>query len=250
MTTFQGARSASEEGGPTSLALRAPGYNMYHQSLGVFAKEPRPGHVKSRLAAATSPEWAAWIADAFLRDTIDRLAQVEAQRFLLYSPEDSKEYFAALAGNQFQLIPQADGDLGRRMEQFIVGQFQAGAQRIVIVGSDSPSLPPEWIEDAFRKLDEANLVIGPATDGGYYLLGCAGSALPIFDNIAWGSEKVLSETISRLSDAAWRIALLPPWYDVDSVADLWALKGHIAAFRRSGTDPRLPHTEKLLQDFS
>jgi rSAM/selenodomain-associated transferase 1 len=223
---------------------------MYHQSLGVFAKEPRPGHVKSRLAAATSPEWAARVADAFLRDTIDRLAHVEAQRFLVYSPEEAKDYFAVLAGTQFQLIPQADGDLGRRMEQFIVGQLRTGTRRVVIVGSDSPSLPPEWIEDAFRKLGEANLVIGPATDGGYYLLGCAGSAPPIFDNIAWGSEKVLSETVSRLTDPACRIALLPPWYDVDSVADLWALKGHIAAFRRSGTDPRLPHTEKLLQDFS
>ncbi|HMF18056.1 MAG TPA: TIGR04282 family arsenosugar biosynthesis glycosyltransferase [Gemmataceae bacterium] len=223
---------------------------MHHQSLGIFAKEPRPGQVKSRLAAATSPEWAARIADAFLRDTIARLARVEAQRFLVYSPDQSKENFAALAGNQYQLIPQADGDLGRRMEQFIVGQLWSGAQRIVIVGSDSPSLPAEWIEDAFRQLDEVNLVIGPATDGGYYLLGCAGSAPPIFDNIPWGSEKVLSETISRLSDPAWRVALLPPWYDVDSVADLWALKGHIDALRRSGTDPRLPHTEKLLQDFS
>jgi rSAM/selenodomain-associated transferase 1 len=219
-------------------------------TLAIFAKEPRPGQVKSRLALATSAAWAARVADAFLRDTVARLARVEVRRFLVYSPEQSREYFAALAGNQFQLLPQAEGDLGRRMEQFIAGQFQAGAKRIVIVGADSPSLPPEWIEEAFRKLDEANLVLGPATDGGYYLIGCSGFPPPIFDNISWGSERVLWESISRLSDPAWRIALLPAWYDVDSLADLWTLKGHIAALRRAGADPRLPHTEQLMEDFS
>jgi len=223
---------------------------MNDRSLGIFAKQPRPGQVKSRLASARSPAWAAQVADALLRDTLARLAQLKARRFLVYSPNLGKEYFAALAGDQYQLIPQEDGDLGRRMEQFIHGQLQAGAPRVVIVGADSPTLPPERIEQAFEELDRADLVIGPATDGGYYLLGCSSLPPPIFDGISWGSEKVLWESISRLTDPVWRLALLPPCPDVDTIADLWALKGQIAGLRRAGVDPKIPHTERLLQDFS
>jgi uncharacterized protein len=222
---------------------------MNDQILGIFAKEPRPGHVKSRLAAASSPEWAAKVADAFLRDTVARLAQVDAERFLVYHPPEGREYFTALAGNRYQLLPQEGGDLGRRMEQFILGQLQGGAQRVVIVGADSPTLPPEWIEQAFQELAKADLVLGPAMDGGYYLLGCAGVPPPIFDQISWGSERVLSETMDRLSPHC-RLALLPPWYDVDTVVDLWTLKGHLAALRRASIDPHVPCTERVLQEFS
>ena len=224
---------------------------MQHHSLGIFAKEPRPGQVKARLASATSPQFAAKVADAFIRDTAARLAQVEAQRFLVYSPNEGKEYFAALAGKHYQLVPQEEGDLGRRMQNFLRSQLQGGARRIVIVGADSPTLPHELIEQAFQELDRADLVLGPASDGGYYLLGCAGQEIsPIFDNISWGSERVLWQSISRLADPSLRLALLPPWYDVDTVAVLWTLKGHIAALRRAGFEPHLPHTEQLLQDFS
>jgi rSAM/selenodomain-associated transferase 1 len=222
---------------------------MNDRSLGIFAKEPRPGQVKSRLAAVTSPEWAAKVADAFLRDTVSRLAQVDAERFLVYDPAEGREYFPPLAGNRYELLPQEGGDLGRRMEQFILGRLQAGAQRIVIVGADSPTLPPEWIERAFQELAKSDLVLGPATDGGYYLLGCAGAPPPIFDHISWGTERVLCETIGRLTNDAGRLALLPPWYDVDTLADLWSLKGHLAALQRAGLDLKISHTQQLIEDF-
>ena len=223
---------------------------MNNRSVGIFAKEPRPGRVKSRLASASSPEWAARVADALLRDTVARLARINARRFLVYSPNQAKEYFATLAGNQYQLISQEEGDLGRRMEQFIIGQLRTGARHIIIVGTDSPTMPAAWIERAFQELEQADLVIGPATDGGYNLLGCSGPPPPIFTNISWGSEKVLWETISRLSDLSLRVTLLPPCPDVDTIADLWALKGQIAALRRASLEPGIPHTERLLQDFS
>jgi rSAM/selenodomain-associated transferase 1 len=223
---------------------------MHPRSLGIFAKEPRAGQVISRLAAATSPEFAARVADAFLRDTVARLAHIEARRFLVYSPKEGKEYFSAVVSDHYQLIPQEDGDLGRRLERFIKGQLQAGTQSIVVVGADSPTLPPEFVDQAFFQLQDADVVLGPATDGGYYLLGCRGQSPPILDNISWGSERVLWESIRRMKDSSLRLALLPPWYDVDSVADLWALKGHIAALRKAGMDPKLAWTEKLLEEFS
>jgi rSAM/selenodomain-associated transferase 1 len=212
--------------------------------LGVFARQPMPGQVKTRLAAATSPVWAAAAAEAFLRDLLKRLTAIDAIHILAYTPASAAGYFAGLAGDRFALWPQGEGDLGRRMQGFVSGQLDAGAERVVLVGADSPTLPVAFIEETFARLDEADVVLGPATDGGYYLLGCARRVPPLFEGIAWGSERVLLESVGRLG-AAWRLALLPPWYDVDTLSDWWALRGHLAALRAAGQDPGVPHTERL-----
>src|SRR5947209_18740377 len=87
--------------------------------LGLFAKWPAPGQVKTRLAEAVSPEWAARVADAFLRDTVDQLANVQARRVLCFSPADTREHFASVVTGRFTLVPQCDGDLGLRMTAFV-----------------------------------------------------------------------------------------------------------------------------------
>jgi glycosyltransferase A (GT-A) superfamily protein (DUF2064 family) len=110
------------------------------------------------------------------------------------------------------------------------------------VGTDSPTLPPALVEQAYQQLEHADVVLGPATDGGYYLLGCAHRLPPIFDGISWGHAGVLAETIARLSNPQWRLALLLPWYDVDTLSNWRMLQGHLAALRKSGFDPGLPHT--------
>ena len=214
-------------------------------TLGLFAKRPQPGRVKTRLAAATSPEWAAAVAEAFLRDTLDRLTAVAARRVLAFAPPDARAYFADLAGGRFDLTPQRDGDLGQRMAAFFQEQFAGGAGAVVLVGADSPTLPVAFVEQAFRELGWADIVLGPATDGGYYLVGCAQTP-PVFDGIDWGSSTVLRDTATRLDDAAGRLAVLPPWYDVDTLDDWRALHGHVAALRRAGLEPGVPHTEALL----
>ncbi len=213
--------------------------------LGLFAKEPCPGRVKTRLAAATSAEWAARVADAFLRDQLARLTQVEAERVLAFAPPESRPFFADLVGDRYRLMPQADGDLGVRMTAFFSEQLQAGSRTILLLGTDSPTMPLAFVEQAFRELEQADVVLGPATDGGYYLLGIANRLPPLFDGIAWGSPDVLGQTVRRLSDACWRLALLPPWYDVDTLDDWRMLQGHLAALRRAGLDPGLPHTLAL-----
>jgi glycosyltransferase A (GT-A) superfamily protein (DUF2064 family) len=91
-------------------------------------------------------------------------------------------------------------------------------------------------------------VLGPATDGGYYLVGCGRRPPPIFEDVAWGGPTVLAESVARLADPAWRLALLPPWYDVDTRDDWRMLCGHLAALRRAGLDPGVPHTEALCRD--
>jgi len=216
--------------------------------LGLFAKWPEPGRVKTRLAAGTSLNHAAAVARAFLMDLIERLSAVEARRILAFAPPETAPLFADLVGDRFALVPQADGDLGCRLSLFFDVQLSAGAESVVVLGTDSPTLPLTLIEQGFAALQRADVVLGPATDGGYYLVGCGRRVPPIFEGIAWGGPTVLAETIARLADPAWRLVVLPPWYDVDTGADWQMLCGHIAALRRAGLDPGVPHTERLCRE--
>lgn len=217
--------------------------------LGLFAKQPTAGQVKTRLAVGSSPEWAADVAGAFLRDTVDRLAGVEARRVLAFAPDDAEPFFADLVGDRFDLLPQQPGDLGQRMAAFFAAQLAGGAAAVVLLGTDSPTLPLAIVHEAFAQLATADVVLGPATDGGYYLLGCGPRLPPIFDGIQWGGARVLGDTIARLADRAWRVALLPPWYDVDTPQDWQMLCGHLAALARAGIDPQVPHTARLARTF-
>jgi rSAM/selenodomain-associated transferase 1 len=174
---------------------------------------------------------------------------------LAYAPADAKPFFTKVVQGRFELIPQASDDLGCRMRSFFTERFQTGADRIVLVGTDSPTLPLTFVEQAFQELKQADVVLGPATDGGYYLVGCArhtrkGSDVvpPIFEEIPWSTSQVLRETVTRLKSAKLSAALLPPWYDVDTLDDWRMLRGHVAAQRYAGLDPGVPHTERLLED--
>jgi hypothetical protein len=211
--------------------------------LGIFAKWPRPGQVKTRLGG--TPEWAAGVARAFLLDTLSRMSAVADRRVVAFAPDDADADFAALAGDPFALAAQGDGDLGERLGRFFAREL-AGADRAVAVGADSPTLPVEYVREAFHLLEEVDLVLGPATDGGYYLVGCR-HPLPIFAGIDWGGAGVLGQTVARLTDPEWKLAILPPWYDVDTPEGWAMLTGHIKALRRAGLDPGVPATEQLLE---
>jgi rSAM/selenodomain-associated transferase 1 len=215
--------------------------------LGLFAKWPTPGAVKTRIAGQTSAEWGARIARAFLLDTLDRLATLEVQRVLVHAPDKVGGEFAPLVGDRFALTPQGPGDLGQRLERFFHAALGSGAQSVVVLGTDSPTLPVDWIAQAFTELERADVVLGPATDGGYYLLGCGPRLPPIFAGVAWGTSSVLGQTVARLAASSLRLALLPPWYDVDLPQDLELLRGHLAALRCAGINPGVPHTEELLE---
>ncbi len=215
--------------------------------LGIFAKWPAPGQAKTRLGLP--PEEAARAARAFLLDTIARMTGVAERAVVVYSPPGAGDDFRSLLGPGVELEPQADGDLGARLEQFLAGRLRAGAMKVVVVGSDSPTLPIDLVAEAFARLDAADVVLGPATDGGYYLFGCR-RLPPCFVGIPWSGPGVLAETVARLTDPAWRLALLPPWYDVDT-AEGWAmLRGHLLALRRAGIDPGAPATEALVGELA
>src|SRR5437879_54162 len=114
--------------------------------LGLFAKRPEPGRVKTRLAEAMTPEKAAEVAHAFLLDSLQRLGAFPAHRVLAFEPAGAISYFEEMTAGRFFLRPQCTGDLGRRMAAFFEEQFQTGASKVLLVGADSPTLPLSYLE--------------------------------------------------------------------------------------------------------
>lgn len=212
--------------------------------LGLFAKWPEKGQVKTRLAASLGEELALQIANAFLVDTWNRLQSLPIQQYLVYSPIEAKSQFLTFT-DETHLEAQAEGNLGQRLSSFIDSQFNRGASQVVVIGADSPTLPLSIIEMAFEQLIERDIVLGPATDGGFYLLGCRRVVPSLLDGIEWSSAQVLSQTVSRIKDSGCSMQVLPPWYDVDTLEEWQMLRGHLAALRQSDIDPELPNIESL-----
>lgn len=222
--------------------------NLPPRTLAIFAKYPSPGGVKSRLAEKSSPQWAADIARVFLCDLLGRFQDLEARRLVLFSPEERARSFQTLVGEHYQLVPQGPGDLGHRLAKFLQAEFSTGVNRIVLLGMDSPTLPRLFVEQAFDLLESADVVLGPATDGGYYLIGCNAYYPRLFQQIDWGGERVLFATVERIRETNLNLALLPPWYDVDTLEDWWMFRGHLAAMHQAGLEVDLPNTEGLLRN--
>jgi rSAM/selenodomain-associated transferase 1 len=219
-----------------------------HRTLGIFAKQPITGQVKTRLAQSTSFEWAQRVAEAFLEDSLVRLRQVSVQRTIAYSPPTAQPHFSRWLSQGYELFPQGEGDLGQRLQWFFRHHRTRGFTHIVVVGSDSPTLPLAYLDEAFQSLDTHDCVIGPAFDGGYYLIGSRSEDFSMLDGIPWSTSAVLERTVQRLRAAGQRFALLPPWYDVDTVEDWAMLRGHVLAMRYAGIDPGVPCIERLISE--
>jgi hypothetical protein len=220
--------------------------------LGVFVKHPVAGHVKTRLAAKLGDERAAEIYAAFIADIVIRFRQTADERSLCFSPDSisSRECFETLAGDKYGLWPQPEGDLGVRMRSFFEQHIDCDDDRVVVIGSDSPTLPGEHIDRAFDELTRADCVLGPATDGGYYLIGMRGRVWSVFSNIEWSGCRVLDQTVNLLAEAGAKLALLPVWYDVDTPADLQILAGHVGALAAAGSPINVGATRRALAKCS
>lgn len=216
--------------------------------LGLFVKHPVPGRVKTRLAETLGSERAAALYAAFTADLVARFRTAADRRFLCYAPDEetAHAHFRELANADYLLWAQPERELGERMRAFFDDAFNRGAERVVIVGSDSPTLPADFIEEAFRHLETRDCVLGPAADGGYYLIGQRGASRPIFDGVEWSRATVLERTTERLAGCGVQPAVLQPWYDVDTLDDLYLLRGHVRAMRMTGLPFELERTEPLL----
>jgi rSAM/selenodomain-associated transferase 1 len=153
-------------------------------------------------------------------DTLDVVRVAGFPLTLFYTPAGARDEARSLLRGGEGLAPQPEGDLGVRMSAAIHHLIEEGAGQVVVVGSDLPSLPAAHLHDAFAALDAVDVVVGPAADGGYYLIGMTRLWPALFDRIAWGTAAVLERTLHAAASHQLRMATVPGWYDVDDAADL------------------------------
>jgi rSAM/selenodomain-associated transferase 1 len=191
----------------------------------IFAKEPRPGHVKTRLIPRLSPEEAAQLYHSFLVDILEEMGQVPNMRLALaFSPPEAQVFFRSLAPPDMELFPQEGRDLGERMTRACARGFAAGYSPVMLRGSDTPDLPAAVVSEAREVLAAGHfqVVLGPATDGGYYLVGLTEPQPSLFEGPIWSSSTVLSSTLTAARQQGLTVHLLPSWPDIDTSADLLA----------------------------
>lgn len=201
--------------------------------LGVFAKYWLPGTVKTRLARSVGDERASQLYREFVVTLLRRLHDTADCRIVAYSPVQRQAEFAAITPEPWQLIPQSSGNLGQRMQAFFETRLIRQEDRVVLIGTDSPTLPTQFIRDAFEALRTHPVVLGPTHDGGYYLVGATGQVPPIFTGIAWSTPSVWRQTVDRLREQDLRFAELPLWYDIDELADLIQAADELARLARA-----------------
>ena len=210
----------------------------------IMAKAPTPGRVKTRLTPALSPRQAAILYRCFLEDTIARAKTIrEAALVVAYSPATCRATFEALCPG-VALLPQRGRGLGARLAAVVGRLLREGRRPVIVIGGDTPGLPDRYLRKALRTLTahRADLVLGPARDGGYYLIGLTSPAPELFDGVPWSTKHVYTTTLERARRLGLRVASLPPWEDVDTPDALGRLAATLA--RASGTIA--PRTKRWL----
>lgn len=196
------------------------------EALVLMARAPIEGTVKTRLVGPFTPPEVLELYLNFLRDTFTMMEEVQSERddlalVLCYTPEDAEEPFEAVEREGCLMMAQRGQDLGERMDNCLADLFDAGYNRVVIIGADTPALPVDYVLDAFDGLTaRESIVIGPALDQGYYLIGMCERMPQLFRDIPWGTEQVLPLTRERITAAGLELTELPEFVDVDTVEDL------------------------------
>ena len=197
-------------------------------ALLVIAKRPTPGQTKTRLSPPLTPEQASALYQDFLGDTLDIARAVpEVARLIYYAPDDAAGYFGRLAPD-FGLAPQVGAGLGARLDHALTEFLCAGHERVVIMDSDSPTLPAACVTQAFGELARHEVVLGPCDDGGYYLIGLTRPQPRLLREVQMSQPNVLRETVALAQSLGLRVALLPRWYDVDTVDELTRLQAELS----------------------
>ena len=209
----------------------------------LFAKAPRSGGVKTRLAPPMTLEEASGLQEAMLRDQLAFVATlIQPGRTAEICLDGAWECEPDGIPASIKRTAQTGGDLGHRMDAALTRGHAAGVKRIAIVGSDAPTLPASLVEDAFARLRAGcDAVVTPADDGGYVLIATAGRCPALFRDIPWGTGDVLAVTRRRAADSGIALEETGPWHDVDVASDLPALLDDVLR------DPgRAPGTARIL----
>lgn len=187
----------------------------------MFVRAPEAGRVKTRLAASIGADAALRVYRRLAEHTVREAMAVDgAEVRVHFTPADAEGAVRSWLGDGPVLLPQADGDLGERMGDAFAQAFADGHRRVVIIGSDLPEMRTDLLRRAIALLDDHHAVVGPARDGGYYLLGLTRMVEGVFEGIAWSTPGVRAATLERLEVVGITPALLKLLTDVDEVQDL------------------------------
>jgi rSAM/selenodomain-associated transferase 1 len=213
-------------------------------AIGIMCKVPRPGHTKSRLAAKIGAEVAADLSACFLRDVATAIEavpeQVGRRGYAVYAPAGAEAELRRLFPPTFGLLLQAAAEFGNVLFGAIRDLLAAGHDSVLLVNGDSPTLPPSYLVQALSVLRQPGdrMVLGPASDGGYYLIGAKTPHRHVFAEIRWGTDTVARCTLDRAAEIGLPASLLPEWYDIDDLKTLAWLReelfGRSARFRGGG----------------
>ena len=219
--------------------------------LVVFAKYWEAGNVKTRLAKSIGLENAANVYRAFLDCILHRFVHTGDVRSVCVTPPERVADFANLIGDRsWTVTKQPDGDLGHRMASMFAERLDRTERisRVVLVGSDSPNLPVSIMNKAFRMLQEHDVVLGPTTDGGYYLVGQSTYVPEMFHEIQWSTPQVWSQSLAAIAATSHSLFILPEWSDVDDHDDMIALSRWLEV--RAGSDSALLRLRENLNSIT
>jgi rSAM/selenodomain-associated transferase 1 len=225
------------------------------RALFIVARLPVPGQTKTRLAREIGAQAATDLYRAFLRDLGERFAAAAERAgydlvWYYTTPEAADEAdFAACVPARARFLRQGCGELGDRLWQGFQSLHAQGYEQIVVLGSDSPQVPAAWIDDAFRLLDAHDVVVGPARDGGYYLLGQRGAPVDLFTSIPMSTPSVCVQTIDLAREAGRSVTFAPSTFDIDHVSDLAALRATLEAAPSPDADVA-PATQACLRQMA
>ena len=197
--------------------------------LVIMAKQPVAEQTKTRLCPPLTPEEAAALYDALLRDTIAIAATLRGvQLAIAFTPPEGLDYFERICPSTVALLPVSGEDIGDCLNQVLTGLLAEGYTHALALNSDGPTLAASCLQKAITRLDGADVVLGPSEDGGYYLIGLKRPHPELFQDIAWSTARVAAQTLAHAEALGLSVALLPAWYDVDTPEDLDRLKAELA----------------------
>jgi len=201
------------------------------KALVIVAKEPEEEKVKTRLEICLAPKERMELYRCFLEDTVEEAILLTKRNssnlFIAYTPARAEKTFRKMVGENVSLISQRGSNFGKRLENVFRDIFALDYNQVVLIGSDSPTLPLGFMNDAFQGLRDNDVIIGPATDGGYYLIGLTKVFPELFEGIDWSTSRVLGQTVTAISKLGLRSNFLPVWYDVDTPEQLNFLEAHL-----------------------
>jgi rSAM/selenodomain-associated transferase 1 len=227
-------------------------------AVAIVCKAPQAGASKTRLSPPLSSQQCAGLSGCFIRDvcaTIEALAaEGDVTAVALYTPAGTEAQLSRYVPDSFSYVLQSDGDFGDRLRRGAEAMLAAGHDGAILVNSDSPTLPKDILRravDAVRQGD--NVVLGPALDGGYTLIGLSRPHPRLFEEIPWSTAEVYRSTVERAAEIGLPVVTVPGWYDVDDAPSLGLLRRELAGTRLPGlgdhAGARAPATREFVREL-